>query len=328
MIPRSTRARQHHRKPWPIDELFRKRAIALGMALGNSSRSSYTSATNSYLHFCDIHNFQVNPTAETLSLYVVYMSHHIDPRSVDQYLFGIASELEPYYPEVRQNRKSMLVSRTLKGCRRMLSKPINRKQPLSRSQIQHVLSQLPANPSYDDVLFVAMLFTGFYGLLRLGELTMPDSVARRDPTKWSLRSSVQWLNEGFSFWLRSHKTDTSFEGSRVVIAHRLHLSAVPLFRHYLTNRDIFFPLNPFLWVTSNGTIPTRSWFMRRLRQFIPDERFAGQSLRAGGATALAEDGLPFHLIQAAGRWNSETFQIYIRKNPVFLQILLSRRHIN
>ncbi|KAJ7491569.1 hypothetical protein B0H11DRAFT_2228731 [Mycena galericulata] len=248
------------------------------------------------------------PTPETLSLYTVYMCHHIDPRSVNNYLSGISSELEPFYPEVRQNRKSMLVSRTLKGCKRMLSRPIRRKQLPSRTQIQHILDQQPSPPSHDDLLFAAMLLTAFYGLLRLGELTAPDTRALRNPAKWTLRSS----------------TDLSFEGSRVVIPHRARLNAIPVFRRYLDSRNARLPLNPFLWVRDTGSVPSRSWFMRRLRAVVLDRSFAGQSLRTGGATALAEDGVPYHLIQAAGR-SSETFQIYIRKNPVFLQILLGRQ---
>src|ERR1700761_4336252 len=217
---RSSRARQQHRTAWPVEELLRKRAVALGMALDKSSRATYSSATNSYLHFCDIHGFQLNPTPETLSLYTVYMCHHIDPRSVSAYLSGISSELEPFYPDVRQNRKSMLVSRTLQGCKRMLSRPIRRKQALSRTQLQYILDQQPRHPSHDDLLFAAMLLTAFYGLLRLGEVTAPDTRALRNPAKWTLRSSVEWLFEGFAFWLQSHKTDSAFEGARIIIPHR------------------------------------------------------------------------------------------------------------
>ena len=49
---------------------------------------------------------------------------------------------------------------------------------------------------------------------------------------------------------------------------------------------------------------------------------AGQSMRVGGATSLAENRIPPHLIQATGRRASAAFQIYIRKNPVLLQALL------
>jgi hypothetical protein len=60
--------------------------------------------------------------------------------------------------------------------------------------MQYILTQLPPNPSYDDVLFVTMLFTGVYGLLRLGELTMPDVIALRDPSKWCCyRLQEKWF---------------------------------------------------------------------------------------------------------------------------------------
>jgi len=48
---------------------------------------------------------------------------------------------------------------------------------------------------------------------------------------------------------------------------------------------------------------------------------AGQSLRAGGATSLTENGVPPSIIQAIGRWASDAFKIYICKNPVLIQAL-------
>ena len=66
-----------------------------------------------------------------------------------------------------------------------------------------------------------------------------------------------------------------------------------------------------------GAVPTRSFFILRLRQFFTSE-VAGQSMRAGGATALAEAGVAPSIIQAAGRWASEAFLVYIR---MFLDLL-------
>lgn len=66
--------------------------------------------------------------------------------------------------------------------------------------------------------------------------------------------------------------------------------------------------------------------MSHLQSNEPDSRWAGQSMRAGGATAMAEDGDPPQAIQAAGRWASETFQIYIHKNPFLLSTMLAACH--
>lgn len=61
--------------------------------------------------------------------------------------------------------------------------------------------------------------------------------------------------------------------------------------------------------------------MWKLRKIFPKD-IRGQSMRAGGATSLAEAGVAPPVIQAIGWWASNSFQIYIRKNPILLQALL------
>ncbi|KAJ3871757.1 hypothetical protein F5051DRAFT_340405 [Lentinula edodes] len=258
-------ARQPTRRPWSIEELVRGHNIALGLATDVSSQNTYNSHLNSYIAFCTMHSFPLDPTPDTLSFFVVYMSHHIEPRSVGSYLSGICDRLEVYFPDARQNRNSPLVKKTLAGMKKLRSKPIRRKQPLTRKHLldaEHSLSDLSP---YDHCLFTIMLITGTCGLLRLGELTLPDNPALRNFRKVTLRTSLELVGDtGFSFWLPYHKADRLFEGN---------------------------------WI----------------------------SMRAGGATAMAEDGAPPQAIQAAGRWASETFQIYIRKNPFVLNAMLATR---
>ncbi|KAJ3751506.1 hypothetical protein DFH05DRAFT_1377258, partial [Lentinula detonsa] len=247
--------RQPRRRPWSREELVHGRNIALGLATDSSSQSSYSSHLNSYISFCTLHNFPLDPTPDTLSFFVVFMSYHIEPRSVGTYLSGICDRLEVYFPEVRMNRNSYLVKKTLTGMKKLRSKPIRRKLPLSRSHLLLAESSLSPTSSYDDVLFVSMLETGMCGLLRLGELSLPDNRNLWDLRKLTKRASVAFEEGGYSFWLPHHKADKL----------------------------------------------------------------------AGGATTMAEDGAPPHAIQAAGRWASDTFQIYIRKNPFILNAMLTSR---
>jgi len=72
--------------------------------------------------------------------------------------------------------------------------------------------------------------------------------------------------------------------------------------------------------------PTRTWFLQRLHSLFPMD-VAGHSLRSGGATYFAAAGWPDDRIQALGRWSSDAFKIYARKNPVFLKALLHGRTI-
>jgi hypothetical protein len=93
---------------------------------------------------------------------------------------------------------------------------------------------------------------------------------------------------------------------------------------YIDSRDAIFPFHPQLWLKADGTIQLRSWFITCLHHYFgPD--IAGQSMRAGGATAMAEAGAVPELIKGAGRWSSSSFERYIRKNPVVLHALILSR---
>jgi hypothetical protein len=63
------------------------------------------------------------------------MSSFIKPSSVNSYLSGICRQLKPFFPDVRKNRKSLLVSRTLTGCMRHYGTPTTRKEPLASSDL-------------------------------------------------------------------------------------------------------------------------------------------------------------------------------------------------
>ncbi|KAI0701886.1 hypothetical protein C8T65DRAFT_522595, partial [Cerioporus squamosus] len=242
-------------------------------------------------------SFPIDPTPETLSLYVTYQSHHIEPRSVDAYLSGICSELEPFYPTVRANRRSPLVARTLKGCKHLYSKPVRRKRALTREDLNLVTSSLAHADTLDDLLFLAILLTGFHALLRLGELVWPDQLELRSYAKLTRRTSVKLGDNSFEFTLQSHKTDRQFAGDTVLV-HSTVSGADPLraFRAYITARDCRHPCRSELWLRFDGSVPTRSWFSRRLHRYFPAD-VSGHSMRAGGATALALDGVSHDSIQ-------------------------------
>ncbi|KAG2064798.1 hypothetical protein BDR04DRAFT_1034356, partial [Suillus decipiens] len=64
------------------------------------------------------------------------------------------------------------------------------------------------------------------------------------------------------FMLQMHKTDSQFEGATIVIQHSLfnpdpHCTSLA----YLKSRDSLFPFHSTLWLHSNGTVSTQSWFI-------------------------------------------------------------------
>lgn len=275
------KARQPSRQPWSLEWLITERSMSLGFALDRSTSLAYSSALNSYLAFCSMHGFDPEPTVHTLSFFVTYMCHHIEPRSVRSYLTGIVSELEHFYPHVREVCQSSVVARTLKGSIRRFSSPVRQKEPLTLDDLLTVANS-PMHPIFhDDLLFCPLLQTGFFGLNRLGELVWPDNSDLQIFTKVSWRGSVEILSVSYSFIIRRDKVDARFEGNKVVIQpSTIEPDPLDTFRRYLLSRDARFPFHPQLWLRADGSIPLRSWFLRRLHVFFP-QSIGGHSLRAG-----------------------------------------------
>ena len=213
---------------------------------------------------------------------------HIKPTSVATYLSGICQQLEPYFPQIRAARNSALVHRTLQGCKHLSATPTSRKRALTLGDLETVLNALTDSADYNDHLFMAQLLTGFFALFRLGEMTYPDDPELRDPRKVTKCNSVRISSDSFQLFLPGHKADKFFEGNIVIIRKNNHVfDPHKHFISYLRERDKKFPFSSPLWLTSTGVIPTRSFFIKRLRRFFNSDT-AGQSLRAGGATSLAK----------------------------------------
>ena len=179
-----------------------------------------------------------------------------------------------------------------------------------------------SSSSHDDPLFFVILLVGFHALMRLGELVSPDSKTLQDFQKVTKHNTVELLPEGFSFFLPGHKADKFFEGNRVLLQRNSGGDDPDRpFHKYLQSCDKLFPFHPQLWLCADSSVPTRGWFIQCLHQHFPSD-VGGHSLRAGGAIALAQAGIPPHIIQAIGHWASDTFQIYIRHHPILLVALL------
>ncbi|KIY45302.1 hypothetical protein FISHEDRAFT_49739 [Fistulina hepatica ATCC 64428] len=209
------RARQPPRMPWTIARLQFERAIAIGASIDQSSALAYTSALQSYIAFCRMHQLPIEPTPDTLSFYIVYMSHHIKPSLVNSYLSGICSQLEPFFPTICQARTTTIVCHTLQGCLKLYSSPTQRKRPLHRSELLHIAPYFTPTSTFDQHLWWALLLTAFYGLLHLGELVMPDNAQLRDDRKLIRRLLVSLQPTAFTFLLLTHKADRFFEDNDV-----------------------------------------------------------------------------------------------------------------
>jgi hypothetical protein len=163
---------------WSHEKLSHECTITLGHAIELSNFQTYNSHLQSYLTFCKIHGFPIDPTPDTLGFFVVFMSHHIKPASVAAYLSGICNTLKPHFPLFHSAHNSPLVSRSLAGMRKLWGSPVSlQKQALTPDDLSDLLTAFVA-PSHDIFLFLSMLLTGFSALLRLGKMSISNSPAK------------------------------------------------------------------------------------------------------------------------------------------------------
>jgi len=82
-----------------------------------------------------------------------------------------------------------------------------RKEALTLDDLAMVLSHYNTSQDHDDLLFVSMLLTGFFALMRLGELTFPDDKSIHNWRKVTQRKSVIVSDDAYKFHLPAHKAD-------------------------------------------------------------------------------------------------------------------------
>ncbi|KAE9389329.1 hypothetical protein BT96DRAFT_772852, partial [Gymnopus androsaceus JB14] len=208
------------------------------------------------------HDFPIDPTTNTLSFYITYMCHHIKLKSISSYLSGICNQLKVFYPDICQNCTHPIVKCTLKGCRKIHKSIASRKCPLQHTEITEVFNKLHSSSSFNDLLFLALLFIGFFALMWLGELVFPDKLELQDFGKVIMRASFKGDDKHIEFNLPTHKADRTFEGNRILIkATGDRDDLVRIAQSYVHERDRRFPGLPHSWVRSDGSVPTRSWFL-------------------------------------------------------------------
>ena len=318
---------QPPRSPWPMDCLLRERAITLGNTIEPSTLRTYNSALTSYLTFIHTHNLSTTPNEDT-SFYIVYMSHHISPRSVSTYLSGIIQQLEPFYPLIQDVRNSKLVQRTLQGCLKTYAQPTRRKRALSISDLSTVINHYQTSPpSHDNLLFVTMLITGFFSLMRLGEMAFPDDKKIQDWRKISRRRSLELSDVSYSFQLPFHKVDRFFSGNTILVTRgESTIDPIFHFKSYLSSRDSLMPLHSALWLRANGIVMPRFGSVRFFDHFGRTLNLTNSSVQAN--LVNPEPNLRFgskgSSVQVQQWLNPEPNQNYFKKR--FFNVLTPRHH--
>ncbi|KAJ3573229.1 hypothetical protein NP233_g2562 [Leucocoprinus birnbaumii] len=277
-------------------------------ARNTSTNIAYDSHFRAYHDFTTAHHLDLEPTSKNLARFVCYMSKLVKPSTAETYLSGIVARLRYSYPGIKDARNSDLVRDAIAGSKRCRGSPTHRKAPLTTDHLLSVVNAFATNADIDDTLFLAVTVVGFFGLLRLGELTDPNDIRLINRKKTIRRDSLIINDDELYFTLPASKTDKFFAGNEV----RLHKSAakfcpVTALQRYLSFRDHQIPPIP-LALANKPRFPALA--------------------EMGELLFLARNGVSWDIIQALGRWSSETFRIYIRQHPLLIHEAASRHGLD
>ena len=175
---------------------------------------------------------------------------------------------------------------------------------------------LPSAHQRETITLRAVCVVCFFGFFRLGELIAP-SLADSNNTLLFSDLSIDSLSSPsiIEIHLRHSKTDHFGSGVSVFIGDSFDdLCPISALLAYLAVRG---GAPGPLFCHSDGRALTKVQVVSKVRQALDtlglnSQQYAGHSFRIGVATTAAQCGLEDSLIKALGRWESHTFQLYIR----------------
>ena len=201
-----------------------------------------------------------------------------------------------------------LVSSMLSACKRILGKPETPKEPITPEMLQDLVSKFKDDSSLYGLRTVALCLIGFTGFFRFSELC-------------GIRAcDVKLFPSYISIFLETSKTDQLREGSWVPISRTGRKTCpVKALERYFTTAEIGLeeelPLFRAIAAPNSSSKVRRQGINYTRARELVKEAFDGitdtssiglHSLRAGGATAAANVGVPDRLFKRHGRWSSES----------------------
>ena len=202
-----------------------------------------------------------------------------------------------------------LVRATLEGLQRTLAKPVVKKEPITVEMLEVMVRDANSSGSLSDLRLITACLLGFLGFLRFNELI------NLRPCDCSISGEMLKV----CIW--QSKTDQLHQGSELLIA-RTKSSTCPVAMLECYNErtstkwsDECFLFRPIQKTKNDETLRKsgkisysclRDLLNKKLENLgLAATEFGFHSLRAGGATAATNAGIPDRLFKRHGRWRSE-----------------------
>lgn len=253
--------------------------------------------------------------ATTVALYLEYLMQNNSPYSkLESAVYGIRWVHGVYGLE--SPCESTLVRNMLEAGKRTLSKPTLKKEPVTFGMLEDICHQYASEDvNLSDLRVAALCVTAFYGFLRFNEI----SGLRCCDLKFNECDNAQFVE----LHIVKSKTDIYRDGAKVLLAHNggdtcpygILKRYVSLAKLQLSSIDPLFSRIQYLKSTKSYKVRAGVLSYTRTREIVlhaftslgyEKGKFGLHSLRSGGATVAANNGVNDRLFKRHGRWKSET----------------------
>ena len=204
---------------------------------------------------------------------------------------------------------SPFVKATLEGFQRLLAKPTVKKAPVTSVMLEEMVNDAGKSRSLSDLRLVTACLLSYAGFLRFNELV-------------NIRPcDIKIQDDKMILYIPRSKTDQLRKGDELIIARTGNATCpVSMLESYLARTRMQLSDQRFLFrpicktargeaLRDSGSISyscLRDLFKKKLSDlgYNPLE-FGLHSLRAGGATAAANNGVSDRLFKRHGRWKTD-----------------------
>ena len=276
----------------------------------DATTKKYWAAFRRWKEWARFHDLPVFPVKEAhLMLYMQSVGEHTKSKSAVEEAYN-AIAWAHRVGDQQAPTESAAVKLTLQGLQRQLAKPVQKKKPITAEMLASIVTDAEQSNSLADFRLATACLISYAGFLRFDELVQIKA------------QEIHIYDNYMTISIPRSKTDQLRSGKEVVIARTAsQLCPVKAVESYLSragivpsdNRPIFRPivktkLGEKLRDTRRLTYSRlRECFKEKLKALgFPAEQFGLHSLRAGGATAAANNGVPDRLFKRHGRWKSES----------------------
>lgn len=201
--------------------------------------------------------------------------------------------------------------------------------PVTVTMLHLFKDSLDLNSPFDACIW-AIASCAFWAMMRLGEGTVKSRAAFQPTTCLTRKDTVKDANlDGHTFVrinLPSAKTTCPGESQSVWLVPQGSLCPIKALKNLgrIAPAQADNPLFP--WCNNKHTIHpmTKPSFLDRVNRILTShgsERVYGHSFRIGGASYYMAHKMDMEVVKIAGRWQSISYQLYIRR----VEQVISRR---